>query len=298
MHFLVLGPLKVIAQGREVALSAAKHRALLAALLVRANQAVSAEGLINALWEGRPPASAGKTLQTFEFAAQVHGGLALSPDGKKVAGGVCMTADGEVRVWDVPSAELLKKLPVKGMEFFAVALSDDGKWVAGGGRLRSGRGKVVVWDLQTGKETLSLKQLAEVWCLLLTTDGKRLVSGHAGGSIKLWDLQARKEALRFLEVDRSGRSGEDRHSEPSGQGACLDLVAEEVERLRRWADKGHSGVVAEPGKRGVLAQESVSRMNGVAARLERKTHYLRPVEICGRSRTFEGQGLIRRPDVQ
>ena len=65
MHFLVLGPLKVIAQGREVALPAAKHRALLAALLVRANQAVSAEGLIDALWEGRPPASAGKTLQTY-----------------------------------------------------------------------------------------------------------------------------------------------------------------------------------------------------------------------------------------
>jgi DNA-binding SARP family transcriptional activator len=65
MHFLVLGPLKVIVQGREVALPAAKHRALLAALLVRANQAVSAEGLIDALWEGRPPASAGKTLQTY-----------------------------------------------------------------------------------------------------------------------------------------------------------------------------------------------------------------------------------------
>lgn len=65
MHFLVLGPLKVIAPGREVALPAAKHRALLAALLVRANQAVSAEGLIDALWEGRPPASAGKTLQTY-----------------------------------------------------------------------------------------------------------------------------------------------------------------------------------------------------------------------------------------
>ena len=65
MHFLVLGPLKVIVQGREGwRCAAAKHRALLAALLVRANQAVSAEGLIDALWEGRPPAYHGKTSRT------------------------------------------------------------------------------------------------------------------------------------------------------------------------------------------------------------------------------------------
>ena len=72
LHFLVLGPLTVIAEGREVGLPAAKHRALLAALLVRANQTVSAEGLIDALWEGRPPASAAKTLQTYYGPQSLH----------------------------------------------------------------------------------------------------------------------------------------------------------------------------------------------------------------------------------
>jgi len=65
MQFLVLGPLEVIADGRPVALPAAKHRALLAALLVRVNQVVPADSLIDALWEGQPPASAAKTLQTY-----------------------------------------------------------------------------------------------------------------------------------------------------------------------------------------------------------------------------------------
>ena len=65
MQFLVLGPLEVVADGGPVALPAAKHRALLAALLAHANQAVPADGLIDALWEGRPPASAAKTLQTY-----------------------------------------------------------------------------------------------------------------------------------------------------------------------------------------------------------------------------------------
>src|SRR5215469_6608259 len=65
MQFRVLGPLEVIADGRTVALQAAKHRMLLAALLVRANQVVSADALIDALWDGQPPASAAKTLQTY-----------------------------------------------------------------------------------------------------------------------------------------------------------------------------------------------------------------------------------------
>ncbi len=65
MQFLVLGPLEVTAGGRAVRLPAAKHRTLLAALLVRADQAVSADGLIEALWDGQPPASAAKTLQTY-----------------------------------------------------------------------------------------------------------------------------------------------------------------------------------------------------------------------------------------
>ena len=65
MQFRVLGPIEVVADGRTVALSAAKHRVLLAALLVRANQAVPTDGLIDALWEGQPPASAAKTLQTY-----------------------------------------------------------------------------------------------------------------------------------------------------------------------------------------------------------------------------------------
>jgi hypothetical protein len=65
MQFLVLGPLEVITDGRTVALPAAKHRALLTALLVRVNQTVPAYSLIYSLWEGRPPASAAKTLQTY-----------------------------------------------------------------------------------------------------------------------------------------------------------------------------------------------------------------------------------------
>src|SRR3954468_23803810 len=63
MEFRILGPIEVVAGGRPLALGGPKQRALLAALLVRANEVVSAERLINALWNERPPETAHAALQ-------------------------------------------------------------------------------------------------------------------------------------------------------------------------------------------------------------------------------------------
>jgi predicted ATPase/DNA-binding SARP family transcriptional activator len=63
MEFSILGPLEVRADGRAVALGGVKPRAVLAALLLRANEPVTAERLALALWGEDAPASAGKTVQ-------------------------------------------------------------------------------------------------------------------------------------------------------------------------------------------------------------------------------------------
>ena len=65
MEFRVLGPLEAVAQGRVVALDAAKPRALLAILLLHANEPVPSDRLIEDLWAGRPPATGAKVLQTY-----------------------------------------------------------------------------------------------------------------------------------------------------------------------------------------------------------------------------------------
>ncbi len=65
MDFRILGPLEVVADGRVVALDAAKPRALLAILLLHAGEPVSRDRLIEDLWDGLPPATAGKVLQTY-----------------------------------------------------------------------------------------------------------------------------------------------------------------------------------------------------------------------------------------
>jgi predicted ATPase/DNA-binding SARP family transcriptional activator len=64
MEFRLLGPLEV-AGDREVRLEAHKPRALVALLLLSANEVVSSDRLIEALWDGDPPRSADKLLQTY-----------------------------------------------------------------------------------------------------------------------------------------------------------------------------------------------------------------------------------------
>jgi DNA-binding SARP family transcriptional activator len=65
MDFRILGPFQAVVDGRVVALDAAKPRALLAILLLRAGEPVSRDRLIEDLWDGRPPATAAKVLQTY-----------------------------------------------------------------------------------------------------------------------------------------------------------------------------------------------------------------------------------------
>jgi predicted ATPase len=65
MEFRLLGPLEVVADDGVFGIEAHKPRAVLAVLLLHANEIVPAEQLIEALWSGSPPASAKKLLQTY-----------------------------------------------------------------------------------------------------------------------------------------------------------------------------------------------------------------------------------------
>jgi predicted ATPase/DNA-binding SARP family transcriptional activator len=65
MEFRVLGPLEVLEDGRQVELGGAKQRALLAILLLHANEVVSSDRLIEAMWDEQPPETAQKALQVY-----------------------------------------------------------------------------------------------------------------------------------------------------------------------------------------------------------------------------------------
>ncbi|MDQ1380243.1 MAG: hypothetical protein QOJ71_962, partial [Actinomycetota bacterium] len=67
MEFRVLGPLEVSTAGGPVTVTGPKRRALLARFLVDAGETLSADRLIDELWDGAPPRSATTTLQTFVY---------------------------------------------------------------------------------------------------------------------------------------------------------------------------------------------------------------------------------------
>ena len=63
MEFRILGPLEVTADGQSLDLGGARTRAVLAMLLVYANQVVSTDRLAEELWPGQPAGKAGASLQ-------------------------------------------------------------------------------------------------------------------------------------------------------------------------------------------------------------------------------------------
>jgi len=65
IDFRILGPLEVHAGGRLVPLEGAKLRALLVLLLLRANEVVPSDRLIEDLWSGSPPSTAANALQVY-----------------------------------------------------------------------------------------------------------------------------------------------------------------------------------------------------------------------------------------
>jgi DNA-binding SARP family transcriptional activator len=65
MEFRILGPLAAVDGGRAIALPRRKHRALLAAMLLRAGEPVSPDRLIEDLWGESPPRTAREALQNY-----------------------------------------------------------------------------------------------------------------------------------------------------------------------------------------------------------------------------------------
>jgi DNA-binding SARP family transcriptional activator len=77
MDFRLLGPLEVVAQDCPLALGGGKQRLLLAVLLAHANETVSSERLVDALWGETPPPTAMRSLHN-----QVSGLRKLLGDGR------------------------------------------------------------------------------------------------------------------------------------------------------------------------------------------------------------------------
>jgi DNA-binding SARP family transcriptional activator len=65
LHFRVLGPLQVDAEKVAIPIGGPKQRAVLANLLIRPNEIVPAESLMEEIWRDEPPDKARNVIQTY-----------------------------------------------------------------------------------------------------------------------------------------------------------------------------------------------------------------------------------------
>src|SRR5262249_22003022 len=95
IDYRILGPLEVSADGRVVDIGGPKQRALLAILLLRANQPVPRDVLVHELWGEQPPAGAGGRVEV--YVSRLRKALGAAGNGQVVVtgpGGYCLQLAG------------------------------------------------------------------------------------------------------------------------------------------------------------------------------------------------------------
>jgi WD40 repeat protein len=102
--------------------------------------------------------------------------------------GVRCLGPGAVRLWDARTGRLLRRLGDPAEQVMAVALSPDGRHVAGGGGNPGGSGVVRLWDTATGTEVWSRDDhTAEVLAVAYAPDGSSVATAAADGQVKVRD---------------------------------------------------------------------------------------------------------------
>jgi WD40 repeat protein len=138
-------------------------------------------------------AETGKVKLRLEVSSAADGaenGLALSPDGSKVA---VVHGKKEIQVWDVHAGNKLASMPLEkewieqADPYYTVAFSEDGKEVRFGAK----QGDIYRWQAATG-ERLPWLHMPWGWYVRgmhSVPDGRTLLATEGSGRVVRWDLQ-------------------------------------------------------------------------------------------------------------
>jgi WD40 repeat protein len=106
---------------------------------------------------------------------------------------------GSVRVWDTRTGKLTKVLKVDSYAVFRAAISPNGTYVAGA----SQDGRVLVWNLATGKEAWSLQPSESVTALAFSPDSKWLARAGYGDGVHILDVASGRLVLELRGHERN-----------------------------------------------------------------------------------------------
>jgi WD40 repeat protein len=109
--------------------------------------------------------------------------VAFSPDGKTLLTGA---DDALLKLWDVPSARLLRTIPTGEQPITKVAISPDGALLVVSGADH----RVRLWDARTGALNITLEgHRHQVSTFAFSSDGKMIASGGFDRNVFLWDVE-------------------------------------------------------------------------------------------------------------
>ncbi len=151
----------------------------------------------------------GQCLQVLTGHTAPVGSLAFSSDGRLLATGSC---DKTVKVWRTADGQLLDTLHGYPASVLALAFSSDGRRIVAGGanpqpdqpqaeastrpedpqpvHWHGGNCPLVVWDWPSGRHLLTLRgHEMDIYAIVFSPDGRRIVSGAADGLVSVWDAQ-------------------------------------------------------------------------------------------------------------
>jgi WD40 repeat protein len=119
--------------------------------------------------------------------------VAFCKGGKRL---ISSGADGTVRLWEVETGKEVRQFQGHQGVVSALALSEDGRTLAGAPTRADGRGEVLVWDVATGKKLWRLPHPHQVCAVAFSRDGKTLATGSGEvwkpGEIRLFRVATGK----------------------------------------------------------------------------------------------------------
>jgi WD40 repeat protein len=138
------------------------------------------------LWD----ATTGQELLTLLGHTDWLGGLAFSPDGKRLAS---TSLDGTVRIWSLTPGEETVAITGPGAGYGTrVVYNPNGKEFATNG----GDGTATIWSAGTGEPRLRLTgHDGEVMSMAFSPDGKRFATGSLDATAILWDTASGQKLL-------------------------------------------------------------------------------------------------------
>lgn len=168
--------------------------------------------------------------------------VAFRPDGRRLAMGNSAFAP----VWDVPTRTPVHYL-FSGGSMLTVAYNPRGDGVATG---CSGTNLVTLWDVRTGKELFTLRDVTgTVWQVVFSPDGKLLGAASADKSVRLYealtgrllfDLKGHREQVTRLAFSPDGKTLAS--GGPSGQEAARVILWNTDTGKERLRLRGSPGI--------------------------------------------------------